>query len=102
MDPETITSTATLIGAAVGLLTAVGAGIWKLIARADRIRADREAQLIPTLKAQIEAEKRENRRLRQINAIIRADAEKWREQLIRNDIEPDPADWTAYPPEEAS
>lgn len=100
MEPETIAGYTALITAGVGLITAIGAGIWKLIARADRIREKREALLIPTLKRQLEKCERQIRRLRKIVDIIRGDAEKWREQLIRNGIDPEPSDWTDYPPEE--
>lgn len=109
MDSNTLAGYAALITAAVGLIGAIGTGIWKLIARADRRREKQEALLIPTLRKQIEAKDaeiarkdRELRRLRIINDIVRADAEKWREQLIRNDIDPEPADWSVYPPEEVT
>lgn len=100
VDPETIGATAGLITAAVGLVTAIGAGIWKLISRADRIREHREAQLIATLKAQVAAKDREIIRLHRVIDILRADATAWREQLIRNDIEPEPNHWTVHPEEE--
>ena len=109
MEPDTLAGYAALVTAAVGLVGASGTGIWKLIARADRRREKQEALLIPTLRRQIEAKdaelskkERENRRLRHIIDIIHGDAEKWREQLIRNDIDPEPADWSAYPPEEGT
>lgn len=100
MDPETIGATAGLITAGVGLVGAIGAGIWKLITRADRIREHREAQLIATLKAQVAAKDREIIRLHRVIDILRADATAWREQLIRNDIEPEPNHWTVHPEEE--
>jgi hypothetical protein len=100
VDPETIGATAGLITAGVGLIGAIGAGIWKLISRADRIRENREAQLIATLKAQVESKNREIVRLHKIIEILRRDASSWREQLIRNDIEPDPTHWTVHPEEE--
>ena len=109
MDPETIAASAGLITAGVGLITAIGAGIWKLIARADRIRAEREAQLIPTLKAQVEAKDRELENLRlvirwheQVEALKDEVIHAYREQLIRNDIEPEPPELPAYPPRESA
>ena len=100
MDPETIGATAGLITAGLGVITAIGAGIWKLIARADRKREHRESQLIATLKAQVAAKDREILRLHKVIDIHRADATAWREQLIRNDIEPEPNHWTNHPEEE--
>lgn len=100
MDSETITSTATLIGAVGTFLALIGTGIWKLIARADRKREHRETQLINTLKAQLAAKNKEIIRLHKIIDIIRHDATCWREQLIRNDIEPEPTHWSDHPEEE--
>lgn len=102
MEPDTITSAATLIGAGIPLLALLGAGIWKLIARADRKREYRETALINTLKGQLAAKNKEIVRLHKIIDILRADATAWREQLIRHDIEPEPNSWTEHPPEEES
>lgn len=100
MEPDTITSTATLIGAVGTFLALIGTGLWKLIARADRKREHREAALINTLKGQLAAKNKEIVRLHKIIDILRADATAWREQLIRHDIEPEPNHWSEHPEEE--
>lgn len=109
MEPDTLAGYAALITAAVGLVGAIGAGIWKLIARADRRREKREALLIPTLRRQLESQERE---LANLQAIIRWHERvetikdeiihTYREQLIRNDIEPDPPELPTYPPRESA
>jgi hypothetical protein len=88
----------TIITAIIGL---IGTGLGFLIRRADRRREMRETMLIKHLEEQLVDERRENRRLRLINRILQADGTAWREQLIRNDIEPEPATWTKPPEEEA-
>lgn len=107
MDSETITSTAGLIGAVGTFLALIGAGIWKLISRADRKRETREAQLIATLKAQLEEKDRDLENARnlirwheRVEDLLTGVVHTYREQLIRNHIEPDPADLPAYPPRE--
>ncbi|QSZ53266.1 hypothetical protein RI444_15480 [Paenarthrobacter sp. AT5] len=104
-----------LITALVGGLTALGTGAWKLIDRADKKRERREAaveellrQRIATLEAeaaqkdadhkaelekQATAFQKERRRTNRKLARIKAAAGKWREQLLTNDIQPDPAEW---------
>ena len=76
-----------------GFLTVVGGGVGWLINRADKKRESREAAVIQTLKDRIEEllkklrwwERRDNRRTRA--------GDKWREQLVANDIKPDPDAW---------
>lgn len=82
------------------LTTVVGAGIAWLVNRADKRRDAREAQVIQTLKDRVAElvkkvrwwERRDNRRTRT--------GDKWREQLIENDIKPEPAEWPEDPEDE--
>lgn len=102
---------AAIITAVVGLLGVVGTGAWRLIDRADKKRERREIKMEDLLKeriASLEAEKlkleaarmaeraewaEERSRLRKSCSKIKIFAGKWREQLIANDIQPEPADW---------
>jgi CO/xanthine dehydrogenase Mo-binding subunit len=76
-----------------GFLGVVGGGVAWLINRADKKRDSREAAMIQTLKDYIEElkkklrwwERRDNRRTRT--------GDKWRGQLIANQITPVPEDW---------
>lgn len=102
MDPETITSIATLVGAVGVAAATVGTGIWKLIARADRIREQKEERLIANLQEQIVSKNRTIRWHEQVEAQLEALVNKYREQLIRNGIEPEPAELPAKPPREES
>lgn len=93
MDSSLITAYAGLIGAVVTLLGLIGAGISFLIRRADRNRETGETALVTHLRKEIRRLKRE--------AYQRwADATAWREQLIQNDIKPDPSGWTPIPEED--
>lgn len=85
MDAAQITAT-------VGALAVLGAGAKYLIDRMDRKREKRETAVEELLKAQ--AAKAERRYAR-----LHATATKWREQLIANDISPQPADWPEDPHE---
>lgn len=94
-----------VITAIVGAFTALGAGVWKVIDRADKKRERREIKVEELLKARVatlESEKKdlegEKSALRRYSSRVKAAAGKWREQLIANQIDPDPADW---PEEEA-
>lgn len=84
MDP------AALITAAVPLLAAIGGGLAFLINRADKRRQRNEDLLIEHLK-------RENRKLRRELRSVKSNATSWREQLIANDIKPQPEHWTELP-----
>lgn len=78
-----------IITAIVGAFTAAGAAAWKIIDRADKNRERREIKVEELLKARVaslEAAAKFGRR-------VHAAARSWREQLIANDIQPDPADW---------
>ncbi len=88
MDP------AALITATVPLLAVIGGGIGFLINRADKDRRENRAAMIEHLKAQLQEKDRENRELRRENRLLRADGTSWREQLIANDISPQPGHWT--------
>jgi hypothetical protein len=82
----------------------LGGGAWNLINRADKKRERREVAVEELLKLQIagleadrlqerqDAELRE-RRMKRYNSRIKSAAGKWREQLIANKIDPEPADW---------
>lgn len=72
----------------------IGAGVAWLFNRADKQRAERETSVIALYKDQ-------NGTLRQQLAAAAAeskqrlkDGTKWREQLLQNQIKPDPAEWT--------
>jgi hypothetical protein len=71
----------------------VGGGVGWLISRADKRRENREAMVIATLKERIDELKVLVRRLERKVSALRATAGKWREQLIANDIKPDPPEW---------
>lgn len=111
MDAGTIT-------AIVGAFTALGAGLWKLIDRADKKRERREVKVEELLKnrvATLEEEKRELEArlsslrtshdaekiaLRRYCSRVKSAAGKWREQLVANHIEPDPEEWPEEDPNE--
>jgi hypothetical protein len=82
-----------IITALVAGLSAVGAGAWKLIDRADKKRERREGaveELLKTHNAKLEAEKNA---LKRYCSQIKSAAGKWREQLVANGIDPDPDEW---------
>jgi len=106
---------AATITALGGLLIAFGGGAWKLIDRADKKRERREVAVEDLLKARVavlekqilekdadhkadmqkqaDAFEKERRRNKRNNTRMKAAAGKWREQLLMNDLKPDPADW---------
>ncbi len=86
MDPALIT-------AIVGGLVACGGGAKVLIDRADKKRERRESAVEALLTARIAELVKRVKSLVRYNSRIKAAAGKWREQLIANDIQPDPAEW---------
>lgn len=84
---------AALITALFGGLATLGAGAWKLIDRADKKRERREVAVEALLTARIAELVKRVKALARYNSRIKAAAGKWREQLIANDIQPDPAEW---------
>lgn len=103
MDPAFLT-------ALVPFLACIGGGLAFLINRTDKRRERNEALLIEHLKSQIQSLEREKetlratkdkeiRKLRREVKRVRADGTSWREQLIVNDIQPNPEHWTE-PPED--
>lgn len=88
-----------IITALVGALTAVGAGAWKIIDRADKKRERREIKVEELLKSRVASLEATARADRRYASRVKAAAGKWREQLIAHNIEPDPAEW---PEEEQS
>lgn len=100
MDPQgvaALTATTGLIGALVAALTALGGGIAFLIRRADKKRETGEALMLNNLKGQIRDLKALSRWKDQIIQLQQRDGTAWREQLLRNDIEPEPPEWTEWP-----
>lgn len=100
MDPQevaAITASTALIGAVVGLLGALGGGIAFLIRRADKKRETGEALMLNNLKGQIRDLKALGRWKDQIIQLQQRDGTAWREQLLRHDIEPEPAEWSEWP-----
>lgn len=97
MDAGVITASTALIGAVVTLLGALGAGIAFLINRADKKRESGEALMVEHFKQQLRNAEAKIRWLEEVNSIRYSDGAAWREQLIRSDIDPKPAEWTALP-----
>ena len=93
MDAGTIT-------AIVGAFTALGAGAWKLIDRADKKRERREVKVEELLKTRVANLEAEKEALRRYSSRIKGAAGKWREQLIANHIDPVPAEWPEEEPGE--
>lgn len=91
---------AQLITAAVPLLAAVGGGIAFLINRADKRRERNEALLIEHLRERVKELEKQVRREQRIRRVKEADGRHWRDQLLVNDIQPEPRDWTDIPEEE--
>ncbi|MEA5454465.1 hypothetical protein SPF06_07005 [Sinomonas sp. JGH33] len=90
MDLQTWGGFLASVGTFLGVL---GGGVAWLINRADRKRERRERELIAALKERIEELKAAVRRLERKLSVMRRTAGQWREQLIANDIEPDPSEW---------
>ncbi|AYN57429.1 hypothetical protein HOU47_gp23 [Arthrobacter phage Constance] len=82
-----------VITAIVAGLSALGAGAWKLIDRADKKRERREVAVEALLKAQNEKLEAELAKTKRYCSQIKSAAGKWREQLIAHDIDPVPAEW---------
>lgn len=89
MDSQIITAYTGLIGAVVALLALIGGGISFVIRRADRRRESGETELVTHLRKQIRTLKRK------LDA-READATAWKEQLLKNDIDPNPSHWTPF------
>lgn len=92
MDAGVITATTGFVGAIVALLGALGGGLAFLIRRADKKRETGEALMLEHLKAEL-------RKAHRALAIRTRDGNAWRDQLLRNDIEPEPAEWSPLPDE---
>ena len=82
-----------IITAIVGAFTAVGAGAWKLIDRADKKRERREVKVEELLKNRVAALEAERNAIRRYASKVKSAAGKWREQLVANHIDPVPAEW---------
>lgn len=89
-----------IIGAAVSAITVLGSGIAFLINRADKRRERNEALLIEHLRERVKELETQLKREQRIRRIVTADGRHWREQLIENDIPPEPRDWTEIPEED--
>lgn len=87
MDSSLITAYTGLIGAVVALIGLIGGGIGFVIRRADRRREVGETGLVDHLRKQL-------RYLTRKLEAREADATSWKEQLIENDIKPNPTHWT--------
>ena len=75
------------------LVTVVGGGIAWTVNRADKRRDSREAQVIQTLKDRVaELQGQLSALTRKLSKRTRA-GDKWREQLIAHQIDPEPAEW---------
>lgn len=98
MDAGVITATAALVGAVVTLLGALGGGIAYLVNRADKKRETGEERMLNNLKHQISELKAKSRWQDEVIQLQQRDGTAWREQLLRHDIEPEPAEWTQWPP----
>ena len=82
-----------IVTALVGLISALGAGAWKLIDRADKKRERREVSVEELLKSRIAELVKKVKGLERYNSRIKSAAGKWREQLIAQGIKPEPAEW---------
>jgi hypothetical protein len=89
VDSQIITAYAGLIGAVVALLGLIGGGISFVIRRADRRRETGETELVAHLRKQI-------RNLKRKLTAREADGSAWKDQLLKNDIEPTPSHWTPF------
>ena len=83
MDPSLIT-------AATGLLLAIGGAVGFFIRRSDKKRETTETIMIEHFKSELVKAERRVRFLERVNRALHAGVNTYREQLIRNDIEPDP------------
>lgn len=92
MDAGVITATTGFIGAVVALLTAAGGALAFFIRRADKKRESGEALMLEHLKGEL-------RKAHRALAIRTRDGNAWRDQLLRNDLEPEPAEWSPLPDE---
>jgi hypothetical protein len=97
VDSQLITASTGFIGAVVALLGALGGGIAFLIRRADKKRETGETRMIEHIKVQLRNALKENRWLQDVADLRFTDGNRWREQLLRADIDPKPGDWTPLP-----
>jgi hypothetical protein len=98
VDAGVITASTGLIGSIVTLLACMGGGIAFLIRRADKKRELGEGLLLEHLKTQLANALAENRWLQAVADLRYIDGNRWREQLLRSDQDPNPEDWTPLPP----
>jgi hypothetical protein len=98
VDEGIITASTGLIGAVVTLLTAIGGALAFFIRRADKKREQGEAILLEHIKTQLSNALAELRWLQDVVDLRYIDGNRWREQLLRSDLDPKPADWTPLPP----
>lgn len=78
------------LGAFLGV---VGGGVAWIINRADKKRDKQEAELIQTLRDRIEELKKTIAALRRKLSQRTRAGDRWRGQLLANDIKPDPEEW---------
>lgn len=97
MDSELITASTGFIGAVVALLGALGGGIAFLIRRADKKRETGETLMVEHFKEQLKKAEAEIRHLKRVAHARLVNGTAWREQLLRNDIDPEPKEWTEVP-----
>lgn len=98
MDAGVINASAGLIATAVTLLTAIGGGLAFLIRRADKKRELGESRMITHIKTQLRNALAKIDWLQEVADLRYADGNRWREQLLRSDLDPKPEDWTPLPP----
>ena len=91
---------AATITAVSGALAAIGLGVWRLIERADKKRERLEGrveQLMSDSCGNLEKEKTQLAgdlaRERQAHHRTKKTAGHWRDQLLHNDIRPEPYEW---------
>lgn len=102
MDAEVITASTGFIGSVVALLGALGGGIAFFIRRADKKREEGESSMLTHYREQLAKTERKIAWLEMALAIKTEDGTAWREQLIENEIKPNPSKWSAIPPMEDS
>lgn len=100
MDSQLITASTGFIGAIVALLGALGGGIAFLIRRADKKRETGETLMVEHFKEQLRKAEAEIRWLKRLAHARLLNGTAWREQLLRHDLDPEPAEWTDVPEEE--
>jgi hypothetical protein len=100
VDSQLITASTGFIGAIVALLGALGGGIAFLIRRADKKRETGETLMVEHFKEQLRKAEAEIRWLKRLAHARLLNGTAWREQLLRHDLDPEPAEWTDVPEEE--